>query len=91
MLRLNLEQLSLDRAAFIEQMKQRNIGTSVHFIPLHIHPYYHQTYGYEATDFPIAYREFQREVSLPIYSPMSDQDIVDVIEAVADIVDQHTI
>ena len=89
MLRLNLEHLRIDRARFIEEMKKRNIGTSVHFIPLHLHPYYRQTYGYQPEDFPVAYREYQREVSLPIYSRMSDRDVEDVIEAVLEIVDVH--
>ena len=72
MLRLNLEQLRFDRNQFIEALKQLNIGTSVHFIPLHIHPYYRETYGYRPEDFPVAYGEYQREISLPIYSKMSD-------------------
>lgn len=86
MLRLNLERLEIDRAQFIEEMKARNIGTSVHFIPLHIHPYYRETYGYEPEDFPVAYHEYLREVSLPIYSRMTDDDVADVIEAVLDVV-----
>lgn len=86
MLRLNLDKLTIDRARFIEELKRRNIGASVHFIPLHIHPYYRETYGYRPEDFPVAYAEFLREVSLPIYSKMSDQDVQDVIDAVADIV-----
>lgn len=61
MLRLNLATLQIDRARFIEELKQRQIGVSVHFIPLHVHPYYRDTYGYKAHDFPVAYREFQRE------------------------------
>ena len=65
MLRLNIEHLSIDRARFIEELKKRNIGTSVHFIPLHIHPYYRETYGYQPHDFPVAYREYQRKISLP--------------------------
>jgi dTDP-4-amino-4,6-dideoxygalactose transaminase len=89
MLRLNLDQLTIDRARFIEELKQRNIGSSVHFIPLHLHPYYRDTYGYQPEDFPVAYREFQREVSLPIYSKMSDQDVQDVIDAVLDIVTSY--
>lgn len=89
MLRLNLEHLLIDRAQFIEELKQRNIGTSVHFIPLHIHPYYRETYGYRPDDFPVAYRAFQREISLPIYSKMSDHDVQDVIEAVRDVVEVH--
>jgi dTDP-4-amino-4,6-dideoxygalactose transaminase len=89
MLRLNLEQLQIDRAQFIEELKQRNIGASVHFIPLHLHPYYRETYGYKPDDFPVAYREYLREISLPIYSKMSDQDVQDVIDAVIDAVYHH--
>ena len=77
------------RARFIEELKQRHIGVSVHFIPLHLHPYYRQTYGYRPEDFPVAYREYQREISLPIYSKMSDQDVQDVIDAVLEIVETN--
>jgi len=89
MLRLNLNQLSIDRARFIEEMKHHNIGTSVHFIPLHLHPYYRDTYGYQPDDYPVAYQEYMREISLPIYSKMSDEDVQDVIRAVIDIVKQY--
>ena len=88
-LRLNLERLRIDRARFIEELKARKIGVSVHFIPLHLHPYYRQTYGYKPEDFPVAYREYLRMISLPIYSKMSDQDVADVIEAVGDVVEKH--
>jgi dTDP-4-amino-4,6-dideoxygalactose transaminase len=87
MLRLNLDRVRIDRKQFIEELKKRNIGASVHFIPLHIHPYYRETYGYKPEDFPVACREYLREVSLPIYSKMSDQDVEDVIAAVRDIVE----
>lgn len=90
MLRLNLERLDIDRAQFIERLKERNIGTSVHFIPLHLHPYYRDGYGYRPEDFPVAYREYEREVSLPIYSRMTDDDVQDVIEAVRAVCAQHT-
>ena len=53
MLRLNLEQLRLDRAQFFTELKRRNIGASVHFIPLHVHPYYRETYGYRPEDLPV--------------------------------------
>jgi len=81
-LRLNLDHLRIDRERFIEELKAFKIGTSVHFIPLHIHPYYRETYGYKPQDYPVAYREYQRIISLPIYSRMSNQDVQDVIEAV---------
>jgi dTDP-4-amino-4,6-dideoxygalactose transaminase len=88
-LRLNLERLHIDRAQFIQELKKRNTDMSVHFIPLHVHPYYQKTYGYRAGDFPVAYREYLREISLPIYSKMSDDDVRDVIETVTDIAAQY--
>ena len=91
MLRLNLEQLRIDRAQFMRELKKRNIGASVHFIPLHIHPYYRDAYGFQEDDFPVAYHEFQREISLPIYSRMSERDVRDVIEAVYDIVEKYCV
>ncbi|MCS6827019.1 MAG: DegT/DnrJ/EryC1/StrS aminotransferase family protein, partial [Caldilinea sp.] len=89
MLRLNLERLTIDRGQFIALLKAHQIGASVHFIPLHLHPYYRESYGYRPQDFPVAYRQYLREVSLPIYSKMSDEDVNDVITAVRTIVSQH--
>jgi len=89
MLRIHLDRLSIDRASFMEELKQRKIGASVHFIPLHIHPYYRETYGWRSEDFPVAYEEYLREVSLPIYSRMTDEDVEDVIRAVCDIVERY--
>jgi perosamine synthetase len=89
MLRLNLDRLLINRARFIEELKHLSIGTSVHFIPLHLHPYYRKTYGYEPEDLPVAYHEYQREISLPVYSKMTDDDVQDVIDAVTDIVERN--
>jgi perosamine synthetase len=75
------------RDAFVDELRKRNIGVSVHFIPLHLHPYYRDTYGYTPEAFPVATREFRREVSLPIYSRMTDRDVDDVIAAVLEIAD----
>jgi dTDP-4-amino-4,6-dideoxygalactose transaminase len=86
MLRLNLDQLTIDRAQFVEELKARKIGTSVHFIPLHVHPYYRELYGYKPEDFPVAYDQYLREISLPIYSVMTDDEVADVIDAVTDVV-----
>jgi perosamine synthetase len=84
MLRVDNDQLAGGRDAFITELNQRNIGASVHFIPLHTHPYYRETYGCSPDDFPVAHREFLRAVSLPIYSRMTDRDVDDVIAAVHD-------
>jgi len=88
-LRLNPDKLKIPRDDFIEELRGRNIAASVHFIPIHLHPYYRDRYGYKANDFPVAYREYQKLVSLPIYPTMHDRDIDDVIEAVTEIVTQN--
>jgi dTDP-4-amino-4,6-dideoxygalactose transaminase len=90
-LRLNLDALTIDRNTFITHLREANIGVSVHWIPLHMHPYYRETYGYHAEDFPVAFAEFQRIISLPIYSAMTDQDVADVINAVVQIADEFTV
>ncbi|HEV7893872.1 MAG TPA: DegT/DnrJ/EryC1/StrS aminotransferase family protein [Pyrinomonadaceae bacterium] len=87
-LRLNLERLNVTREQFIEEMRERRIGTSVHFIPVHTHPYYRDRYDFKADDFPVAAAEFRRIVSLPINPRMSDRDVEDVIEAVADVIEK---
>lgn len=91
LLRLHTEHLRIDRNAFVEALKSEGIGTSVHFIPLHIHPYYRDNYGYAPADFPVAYRQYQRAISLPIYSRMTDEDVQCVIKAVCSIADKHRI
>lgn len=84
-LRLRLEGLSIDRDRFIEELRFRGITASVHFIPVHSFTYYRDTYRYEDRMFPVASREFQRILSLPIYSAMSDRDVDDVIGIVSDV------
>ena len=75
----------LERDAFIEALKLRNIGTSVHFIPLHRHSYYRDKYGYRSEDFPVAHDSFTRMLSLPLHPRMSDSDVQDVIGAVLEL------
>jgi len=88
-LRLHLDQLTIHRAQFIEELKALNIGASVHFIPLHMQPYYANKYGYQFTDYPVAHREYMRLVSLPLHPRLSDQDVTDVIEAVTELVEKY--
>jgi dTDP-4-amino-4,6-dideoxygalactose transaminase len=83
---LDPSRLAIDRAEFVERMSKRGIGTSVHFIPLHRHPYYADTYGYHAGQFPVADGLYEGLVSLPSYPKMNGQDVEDVIAAVREIV-----
>lgn len=84
-LRLNLEMLAIDRGRFISELKDRGIGTSVHYLPLHMHPYYRDTYGYCPEDLPNAAREYPRLITLPLYPLMADSDVDRVVTAVSDI------
>ncbi|MFK7696952.1 DegT/DnrJ/EryC1/StrS family aminotransferase [Paenibacillus sp. HJGM_3] len=76
----------ITRDEFIERLKEYNIGTSVHFIPVHLMSYYRRTYGYKEGDFPLAEKWFNEIVSLPLYSKMTHKDVNDVIEAVRKII-----
>ena len=91
MLRLHLNHLTIDRARFIKELCARNIGCSVHFIPLHVHPYYRDLYDFHAQTYPVAYGEYLREISLPIYSTMNDADVEHVIESVLKIADRYAV
>jgi perosamine synthetase len=80
-IRLNLDRLTIDRAALIDALREDGIGTSVHFIPLHLHPYYRRHTDARSTDFPVANSEYARVVSLPIWPGMGDRSIDRVINA----------
>lgn len=84
-LRLRTARLSIDRNRFIDEMTARQIGTSVHFIPIHNHSFYRDRYGYRPDDFPVAQQAFERMLSLPLSPSMTDQDVADVIDAVMDV------
>ena len=88
-IQLDLERLTIDRAQFIEALRAENIGTSVHFIPVHLHPYYRQRFGYQRGDFPAAERTYDCIVSLPLYPKMTDADVRDVITAVCKVIRAH--
>ena len=86
---IDATRLCISRDQFIEAMRQEGIGTSVHFIPLHLHPYYKERFGFTPADFPNANAIYQRIVSLPIYPAMTDADIDDVIGSVRAIVQRE--
>lgn len=81
-IRIDSELIGLDREQFIRQLQKANIGTSVHFIPLHRHPYYQKTFDYQPSQFPMAEQLFEGMFSLPLYPKMTDEDVSDVIRAV---------
>ena len=87
--RLRLEALRVDRAAFIERLRERNVGTSVHYVPVHMHPFYRDRFGFEPSDFPRTFDAYERMISLPLYPRMSGRDQQDVIDAVRQICEEE--
>lgn len=75
----------INRDDFIQEMSARGIGCSVHFIPLHLHPYWQKAYDLQPHDFPVAWSAYERAVSLPLYTRMTDEDQTRVIEAVKEV------
>ena len=88
-LRLRPGALSIDRNRFIEELDARFVGTSVHFIPVHLMSAYRERFGYREGDFPRAEAFFAQEVSLPMYSTLAMADAQYVVDAVRDIVETY--
>jgi dTDP-4-amino-4,6-dideoxygalactose transaminase len=84
-IRLRIESLRINRDKFIEEMGLRGVKCSVHFIPCHMHPFWHDTLSLSIHDYPVANKAFSEVVSLPIHSGMSDADIQHVANTVKDI------
>ncbi len=82
--------LSIDRSKFIEALKAEGILASVHFIPVHMHPFYQKTFGCKKGGYPAAEAFYEGEVSLPLYPGMSEQDVADTVEAVKKIVEWYS-
>ena len=87
-IQLNVERLKINRNQFIEALREKEIGTSVHFIPLHLHPYYRDRFGYKPEDLPNASTAFERIISLPIYPKMTEGNVRDVIVAVRKLIQE---
>lgn len=83
------EMLRIARNEFIEELKKRNIGTSVHFIPLHLHPFYQNVFHTKKGDYPNAEHVFEREISIPLYPQMSDDDCMDVVGAIKAVINAY--
>jgi dTDP-4-amino-4,6-dideoxygalactose transaminase len=83
--RINPEAAGLDRDAFMAAMKERNIGTGLHYQPVHLYPYYREHYGFKPGDFPHAEHIGARIVSLPLFPALRESDQARVIEAMRDI------
>ncbi|TGN11203.1 DegT/DnrJ/EryC1/StrS family aminotransferase [Leptospira ilyithenensis] len=82
---LDTKLAKMGRDSFVEELKDRNIGTSLHFIPIFEHPYYKKTFGFNRAEYPNACKMYDRAVSLPLFAGMTKTDEKDVIDAVKDL------
>src|ERR1700733_10415803 len=81
-IRLEPAALRSDRAQFFRALRAENIGVNVHYIPVHLHPYYRERFGYRGGEFPLAEDAYSRLISLPMFHGMTERDAEDVIDAV---------
>jgi perosamine synthetase len=86
---LRLEELDIDRNAFLAELGQRGVTCSVHWMPLHLHPYYERTYGYRPEDFPHASAAWPRLISLPLFPDLTESEVEYVCDAMAALFRQH--
>ena len=87
-IRLKLEKLSVERSHVFRALRAENIGVNVHYIPVHLHPYYRERFGTRNGEYPVAERAYESLISLPMFHSMTDQDVGHVVEAVNKIL-QH--
>jgi perosamine synthetase len=88
-IRVNPAQLNTDRAQVFRALRAENIGVNVHYIPVHLHPYYRHHFGYKGGEYPVAEEAYERLISLPMFHGMSDEDVQDVIHAVTKLTEHY--
>jgi len=88
-IRLRIEMLKVGRKEVFEALRAENIGVNVHYMPLHLHPFYQQRFGYRQGDYPNAERYYEQAITLPLFPKMSDGDIADVVQAVKKVIQYY--
>jgi dTDP-4-amino-4,6-dideoxygalactose transaminase len=81
-IQLKLEALSVTRKEFFQALRAENIGVQVHYVPMHLHPYYRRTFGYAPGSMPVAEAYYERAITLPLFPLMTDGDVKDVVAAI---------
>ena len=81
----------MDRSEIFRALRAEGLGVNVHYIPVHLHRYYRDQFGYRGGEYPVAERAYENLISLPIFHGMRDQDIGDVIEAVTKVMGYYTV
>ena len=89
MIQLSLERLKVERREIFEALRAENIGVNVHYIPVHLQPYYQKRFGYHSGNFPKAENYYSRAITLPVFPKMSDKDIDDVVKAAKKVINYY--
>ncbi len=85
-IKLKLDRVSIHRDSFIKKLKQLGVGCSVHWRPLHLHPYYREKFGWQPQDFPVATALWKRLISLPLYPGMREEEVAHVVKSIKQII-----
>jgi UDP-4-amino-4,6-dideoxy-N-acetyl-beta-L-altrosamine transaminase len=85
-IQLRLEMLKAGRKEIFDALRKENIGVNVHYMPLHLHPFYQKQFGYKPGDFPKAEQYYNCAITLPLFPAMRDSDINDVIQAIQKVI-----
>ena len=88
-IRLRLDRLTINRSEFIDRLKEAGIATSVHYTPLHMHPYYREKFGYRPEDLPCMASVYPQIISLPIYPDLTDEEVDYVCRTIRELVGKH--
>jgi len=89
LIQLRLDKLKASRKKIFEALQKERIGVQVHYLPLHLQPFYMKKFGYKIGDFPIAERYYQRAITLPLFPKMTNKDVNDVIRSVKKIINYY--
>ena len=88
-LQIDFDKIGKSRKQVMEELKSKNIGTQVHYIPVHTQPYYQENYGYKWGDYPVAEDYYEKALSIPLYPKMSDEDVEYVIKSVKEVIGNY--
>ncbi len=89
-IQLRTEKLKVGRKEIFDALRAENIGVNVHYVPVHLHPFYQMEFGYKKGDYPKAERYYERAITLPVFPKMSKEDVEDVIKAVKKTIDYYS-
>ena len=81
-LQINFEKIKISKRVLFKKLEKRNIKLQVHYIPVHLHPYYKKKFGFRKGNFPVAEKFYEKEISLPVYFSLKRKEIYKVIKSI---------